>query len=84
MKPMIIDADTQRVLWRVDDCAAHCGIVSRTWTSYCSEGRTPKAVAMLGKGSPLWDAEEVKHWHANRSGSPVKNHPTSTVRKRQK
>jgi len=59
--PIITDQATGRVLWRVVDCATYCGIGPRTWANYHAGGRTP-----------LWDAEEVKTWHANRPGSPIK------------
>ena len=59
--PIITDQATGRVLWRVIDCATYCGIGPRTWANYCANGRTP-----------LWDAEEVKAWHTNRPGSPIK------------
>lgn len=38
-------------------------------------GRTPKPVAKLDGKTNLFNAEEIKAWHANRPGSPVKNHP---------
>lgn len=75
MTPTIIDADTGRVLWRNIDCASHCGISSGAWTNYVANGRTPKPVAKLDGKTNLFDAEEIKAWHANRPGSPVKNHP---------
>lgn len=75
MSPIIIDKDTGNELWRVTDCAEHCNIKPSTWTTYTAQGRTPQPVTHLDKRSPLWDANEVKTWHKNRPGSPVKNHP---------
>ncbi|OSQ14682.1 helix-turn-helix transcriptional regulator [Corynebacterium diphtheriae] len=75
MHPIITDKDTGRELWRVADCATHVGITPRTWTNYAANHRTPAPVAHLDGRTPLWDAEEVKTWHASRPGSPVKNHP---------
>ena len=75
MTPAIIDKDTGRVLWRVTECAAHCDIAASTWTTYNAQGRTPSLVTHLDKRTPLWDAEEVKQWHANRPGSPVPGAP---------
>lgn len=74
MTPIIIDADTGRELWRIADCAAWCGIRASTWRQYTAAGRVPTPGGQLGK-TPLWNAEEVKTWHANRPGSPVRNHP---------
>ncbi|KAB1551425.1 hypothetical protein F7233_07925 [Corynebacterium sp. 321] len=82
MRPIITDADTGRELWRAVDCANHCHISTGSWRTYNSAGRTPAQVSDLGDRMPLWDAEEVKTWHANRPGSPVKNHPTSTRKTR--
>ena len=70
--PIITDQATGRALWRVIDCATYCGIGPRTWANYCANGRTPQPVAHLDGRTPLWDAEEVKAWHANRPGSPIK------------
>ena len=78
MHPIIIDSDTGNRLWRAADCADHCGVTTSTWHSYSRTGGTlhpPAPVARMG-GSPLWDAGEVRTWHANRPGSPVPNHPT--------
>ena len=75
MRPIITDADTGRELWRVKECATHCGIKPSTWTTYTAQGRTPDPIAHFDGRTPLWDAEAVKTWHAQRPGSPVKNHP---------
>lgn len=72
--PIIIDQTTGRVLWRTVECAEHCGIGPRTWANYNAKGRTPPIVAHLDQRTPLWDAEEVKNWHANRPGSPGRPH----------
>ena len=80
MRPIITDADTGRELWMATDCASHCGISPATWRSYTRPRNTieaPGPVAHLNPRLALWDAEEVKAWHANRPGSPVKNHPTA-------
>lgn len=75
MTPIITDKDTGRELWRVKDCATHCRIKPSTWTTYTAQGRTPTPAGMLDGKTPLWDAEQVKAWHAARPGSPVPNHP---------
>ena len=72
LTPIITDQATGRVLWRVIDCATYCSIGPRTWANYHTGGRTPQPVAHLDGRTPLWDAEEVKAWHANRPGSPIK------------
>jgi len=70
IKPIIIDQTTGRELWRTIDCAAYCGIGTRTWANYNSNGRTPPVIAHLDQRTPLWDANSVKTWHNNRPGSP--------------
>ena len=77
MHPIITDEDTGATLWRAPDCAEHCGVSRSTWHSYSRLKNVPKPVAQLDARSPLWDAEEVKAWHAARPGSPVPNAPTS-------
>ena len=74
MIPIITDKVTGRELWRVKECATHCGIKPSTWTTYSAQGRTPTPVGHFDQRTPLWDAEEVKAWHTARPGSPVKNH----------
>ena len=68
IKPIIIDQTTGRELWRTIDCAAYCGIGTRTWANYNSNGRTPPVIAHLDQRTPLWDANSVKTWHNNRPG----------------
>lgn len=75
MNPIIIDRDTGRELWTTQNAAEHCGITPATWRNYAANGRTPNSVALILGQTPLWDAEEVKAWHANRPGSPVRNAP---------
>lgn len=75
MIPIIIDKDTGRQLWRVKECAAHCGIKPSTWTTYTAQGRTPQPVSHLDQRTPLWDAADVQEWHAHRPGSPVPHNP---------
>jgi hypothetical protein len=62
-------------LWRSDQCAAHIGVAPSTWRSYTSgKGTAPGPVGMVRVGwrghvIQVWDAEEVKAWHAARPGS---------------
>ncbi|AKK11780.1 hypothetical protein [Corynebacterium uterequi] len=71
MTPTIIDADTGRVLWLGEDCANHIGVSPATWRNYSANGRTPAYVATILGKTRLWDADEVRQWHANRPGSPI-------------
>ncbi|MCS4535427.1 hypothetical protein [Corynebacterium sp. HS2168-gen11] len=81
MQVVIIDAETSRELWFGEDCAKHCKIAPSTWRSYATQGRTPERVATILKKVPLWDAEEVKAWHAQRPGSSTQraNHHTPSA-----
>ncbi len=78
MNPIIIDKDTSHELWRVTDCATYCGVTPATWRGYFRQGTNltpPQPAAHLDGRTPLWDANEVTAWQANRPGSPVKNSP---------
>lgn len=69
--PLIItDRNTDRELWRVKECAAHCGLTPSSWRAYSAKGRTPESVGSLDTKTPLWDAEAVREWHMSRPGSP--------------
>lgn len=67
MRPVITDADSGRILWRVADCAHFCGISQATWRSYVRYGIPPESVGSLGRQA-LWFADEVEAWHAQRRG----------------
>ncbi|MCQ4611660.1 hypothetical protein [uncultured Corynebacterium sp.] len=78
MQPIIVDELTGARLWRVPECAEHCGVSPATWRGYFRQGinlNPPAEVARLDARAPLWDAEAVKTWRASRPGSPVKNSP---------
>lgn len=75
MTPTIIDKDTGRELWLGEDCASFIGVSPATWRTYSANGRTPAHVATILGNSRLWDADEVREWHASRPGSPVRNAP---------
>lgn len=84
MRPVITDADTGHILWLQADCAAHCGVTTSTFRSYNRTGskmNVPTPVAHLDGRTPLWDAEEIKAWHARRPGSPVPGAPTPRRRR---
>lgn len=71
--PIITDRITGKELWLAADCAHHCNVTVSTWRSYSRKDgnmNPPTPVAYLTKQTAVWDAEEVKTWHANRPGSP--------------
>jgi hypothetical protein len=68
MKPVIVDQDTGRELWRADQCAEHAGIAAGTWRSYVNRGQAPAAVGELDARTPLWDAQVVRDWQDERPG----------------
>ena len=47
----------------------HIGVAHDTWRSYVSRGNAgaPKPVRHVGR-TPLWNADEVRQWHAQRPG----------------
>lgn len=66
MRPVITDADTGRELWRTADCSTFAGVSIRTWGGYVARDQCPQPIARLDARTPLWDAEEVRAWHAGR------------------
>lgn len=62
-------------LWTITAVASFLNIGKATFTSYVSKQQAP-APAYTVERTRLWDAEEIKTWHAARPGSPVPNHPT--------
>lgn len=66
MKPIVIDSDTGRELWRGQQCAEHCEVTPTTWRSYVRKDMPPPVVAHLDDRTPLWDAEDIRVWHAGR------------------
>ncbi len=76
----ITRTDSGATLWRATDCADHCKVTANTFLGYVSAGRAPKPITHLDKRTPLFDAEEVKAWHAARPGSPVRNAPRAKGR----
>lgn len=67
MRPVIIDQDTGHELWRAQQCADHTGIAAVTWRGYVSRHQAPAPVAELDARTPLWDADIIREWHAQRS-----------------
>lgn len=65
---------TGQELWTVSKICEHVGIEKLTWSGYVTRGTAP-APAYQVERTRLWDAEEVKTWHAQRPGSPVPNSP---------
>ncbi|UTN92954.1 helix-turn-helix DNA binding domain protein [Gordonia phage Finkle] len=69
MKPIIVDEDTGRRLWRGAECAEYCGVSASTWRSYGRRiGYVPTPVAHLDERTPLWWADEVEQFQATRPG----------------
>ncbi|MFC7450566.1 helix-turn-helix transcriptional regulator [Rhodococcus daqingensis] len=68
MKPIIIDEDTGRRLWRVVECSEHTGIAGTSWRAYVAKGIAPQPIAHLDARTPLWDAEEVQTFERDRPG----------------
>lgn len=64
----ITDADTGRELWTIAQCAEYCGITPVTWRSYTRKNIPPAPITHLNGHTPLWVADDVKHWHASRPG----------------
>ncbi|MFN3600490.1 MAG: helix-turn-helix transcriptional regulator [Dietzia sp.] len=79
MNLAVVDTDTGQHFWTVRQCAEHCGISPATWRSYVGRGQCPAPTTKF-EGSPLWDADEVRAWHAVRPGSPVSNSPTGKAK----
>lgn len=69
MNVTITDDATGRVLWTAGQCCEHVGVSRATWSAYTSRGQAPGPVGHLDRMS-LWNAEEVRTWHAHRPGSP--------------
>ena len=67
------------VLWTVSKVCEHVGVGKPTFTSYVSKHLAPQPAFTIER-TRLWDAEEVKAWHAARPGSPVPNAPTAKAR----
>lgn len=61
-------------LWPITTVCEHVGVAKATFTSYVSKEFAPAPTHQI-ENTRLWDAEEVRAWHANRPGSPVPNAP---------
>lgn len=64
------------LLWTVSKVCEHIGVAKTTFTSYVSKRVAPQPAFAIER-TRLWDAEEIKAWHATRPGSPVPNAPTA-------
>jgi hypothetical protein len=57
--------------WDADQVAAYLGVRPATWRDYRSDGRGPEPVGAEirdGRARQVWSADEVRAWHAGRSG----------------
>lgn len=62
-----LSLDPAREWWTRDEVAEHCGgITPAAVSNYVSKGLMP-APEYIGR-TPMWDAEKVREWHANRPG----------------
>ncbi|VEH04363.1 Uncharacterised protein [Corynebacterium kutscheri] len=75
MNPIFIDRDTGKELWSTQQCADYCDITYNTWSNYHARKRTPPAAVIILNKTPLWFADDIITWKANRPGSPVDNAP---------
>ena len=66
MQIVAVDLESGRHLWTAAQCSAHCGVAKSTFAAYATRGQAPSVVARFDGRTPLWDAEEVKAWHATR------------------
>lgn len=66
MRITIIDADTGKELWTTERCAEYIGVNRGTWRQYRTDGRIPEPAANMRRNLPLWYADDVKRWHAQR------------------
>lgn len=63
-----------RELWTATHICQLLGIAKPTWTGYVTRRQAPAPIMQVER-TRLWDAEEVRDWHAARPGSPVPNSP---------
>lgn len=63
---------TDRELWTTTQAAEHCGVKASTFRDYRSKSQlgVPAPVgSQPGRGGQdLYDADEIRAWHANRPG----------------
>ncbi len=52
--------------WGVAEVAAHIGVAESTVTSYVTRGQIPAPIE--GFTTPIWRADTIREWHANRPG----------------
>ena len=53
--------------WIRSECADHVGVTPSTWSAYVTRHQAPQPIRRIG-ATPVWDAEEVRQWHATRPG----------------
>lgn len=60
---------SDRELWTTAQAAEHCGVKPKTYSYYRQRLGAPDPVgAQPGRGQDLYDAEQVRAWHAGRTG----------------
>ena len=61
--------------WTVTAITQHIGVAKSTFASYVARGQALQPAFQLER-TRLWDAAEIKQWHA----SPPQSNPTPTTR----
>ena len=51
--------------WTVTAITQHIGVAKSTFASYVARGQAPHPAFQLER-TRLWDANEIKQWHASR------------------
>jgi predicted DNA-binding transcriptional regulator AlpA len=64
-----VDSTPQHRLWTVADVAARMGVALATVRTYRSKGVLPEP-KYIGR-TPVWEAEVIEHWLAERPGQGV-------------
>lgn len=59
-------SDGELELWTATGIAQEAGVARRTVYVWLGQDDFPEAFAMPVGGSPVWDADKVRHWLANR------------------
>ena len=57
--------------WTVTAITQHIGVAKSTFASYVARGQAPQPAFQLER-TRLWDANEIKQWHASRPTTAVK------------
>lgn len=61
-----ITGDDGREYWTMAQCLEHTQVTKGTWSAYVTRAQAPAPAGHLNPRTPLWDASEVRVWHAAR------------------